>query len=90
MDNLKPETCPCCGWKTVQARGKHPDDPPRTVCPTCLADFMDWIIAHGTQPQAQAARGGVFTPETDPNNPQTIKTPPIASSEAAQWTKTRP
>jgi len=35
--------CPVCGCKLVTIRGKHPGDPKRVVCPTCLADRMDTI-----------------------------------------------
>ena len=35
--------CPVCGGKLVTIRGKHPGNPRRVVCPTCLADRMDMI-----------------------------------------------
>ena len=35
--------CPVCGGKLIEIRGKHPGDPKREVCPTCLADRMDMI-----------------------------------------------
>lgn len=35
--------CAVCGGRMVEARGRHPGDAPRIVCPTCLADRMDMI-----------------------------------------------
>lgn len=35
--------CGICGGKMCAIRGKHPRDPERVVCPTCLADRFDMI-----------------------------------------------
>ena len=35
--------CAVCGGRMTEARGRHPGDAPRIVCPTCLADKMDMI-----------------------------------------------
>ena len=35
--------CAICGGRMTEARGRHPGDAPRMVCPTCLADKMDMI-----------------------------------------------
>lgn len=54
IDNRKPEAerrlapvsllgCAICGGRIVEARGRHPGDAPRIVCPTCLADRLDMI-----------------------------------------------
>ncbi len=44
LKHPKPLTgCPICGGKLVQICGRHPKDPKREVCPTCLQERMDTI-----------------------------------------------
>jgi len=33
--------CPTCGDQLLETRGRYPDKPRRTVCPTCNADLLD-------------------------------------------------
>ena len=38
------EGCPVCGSKLTNIRGKHPGEPERLVCATCLQERMDTIL----------------------------------------------
>lgn len=35
--------CGICGGQMVMIRGRHPQQPKREVCPTCLAERIDMI-----------------------------------------------
>lgn len=36
--------CRCCGGKLVTIRGKHPKDPERTICPTCVVERLEDMV----------------------------------------------
>lgn len=36
--------CGVCGGKMVEIRGRHPEDKPRQVCPTCPAERIDDLL----------------------------------------------
>jgi len=48
--------CPRCGGKMVAIRGKHPGNPRRVVCPTCLCEQVEFIAG-------QADRAGNWAVE---------------------------
>ena len=41
---LKSCGCSVCGSKLTNIRGKHPGEPEREVCATCLQERMDTIL----------------------------------------------
>ncbi len=36
--------CGRCGGTLVQIRGKHPSEPKRTVCPTCVVERLEDMV----------------------------------------------
>ena len=52
--------CPRCGGQLATIRGRHPQDPPRTVCPTCICEQMEFIAR-------QADRAGNWAVECAKN-----------------------
>ena len=46
--------CAICGGRMVEARGRHPGDAKRIVCPTCLADRLDMIREIAARDYGQA------------------------------------
>ena len=52
--------CPRCGGQLATIRGRHPQDPPRAVCPTCLCEQMEFIAR-------QADRAGNWAVECAKN-----------------------
>ncbi len=36
-------SCNVCAGKLVEIRGKHPKDPKRIVCPTCIQERLEMI-----------------------------------------------
>lgn len=43
MSNILLDGCGVCGGILVEIRGRYPNQPRRTVCPTCLADRIEMI-----------------------------------------------
>lgn len=42
---LGPLTCgQCGGGPLVRIRGRYPGDGPRTVCPTCAVEHLEWQL----------------------------------------------
>jgi hypothetical protein len=42
---VKLDGCSCCGARMVSIRGRHPGDPDRLVCATCLQERMDDMVS---------------------------------------------
>lgn len=59
VSRRSPPGCWACGGFTVYVRGRHPDEGPREICPTCITERLDAIIEIVTrQPPGSATSTG--------------------------------
>jgi hypothetical protein len=60
MESVVEHSCYVCGGLLLRVRGRHPGDPRRVVCPTCmlesLEDLMFSRVAFGGCGESQAKR----------------------------------
>ncbi len=48
LEELKPTVCPVCGGLKAIIRGRHPGQPKRTVCPTCVVEKLEDLCSNAT------------------------------------------